>query len=143
MNNKELWIKWGLSPWIKERKNYLIRSFVNNSSGLMLCITHYFRDDDNPGELLLSFKEPVIFYQRTRVEFCEKLKNDAYVAYPDACAQLTFFKVINSRLVAHVQNNSQRANPNVALIHFAITEADSIVHIVVTHEPAIEWVSCE
>ena len=132
----EQWIKWepitGLSP------KYYIESISDNRNGFTILLS----EADYKNTVKVTFETLVLSYRNTNESFRLSTIDFIYDNYGAAfCGQWTFFKVVNSAYVLWLSEQSYTIAESVPPIHFSFLAVDSIIDVVATCEPKVEFIT--
>ncbi len=132
---KEEWTRW--LPIEKMGGKYYVDEIKDNMIEFKVIFCNSVEEDK---KVSIIFDKWVLAYRSTYESIRQKTINSLYEKYGiDFFSECTFFKVRNSEYIEWVSEQSYGVFDSEELIHFSFVAADSIVDIVASYEPIIEF----
>ncbi len=135
MATSEQWIKWepinGLSC------KYQIDSVSDTIDGFFIVLS----STTNEKKIKITFEGYLLSYRKTDESFRQSTVTFLEEHYKTKFyAEWTFFKVINSTYLQWLSEESYGFSDSVPPIHFSFIDDDSILDVVATYEPKVEFI---
>lgn len=131
---QEQWVKW--EPIKGLFQKYYIESILDSINGFEIVL---FEGHDKKEKVHVVFENSIDAYKcseegfrlKTIWELGDKYGKDFY-------GDWTFFKVINSRYLQWLSEESVGMYDSLSFIHFSFLVADSVLDVVTTYEPKVK-----
>jgi len=135
-NMQEQWIRW--EPAEGSGKKYYIDLVSDAIEGFTVLLSEV---DNRKKKIKIIFEDSVDAYKNTDESFRLKTINTFFHNYEkEFYSGRTFFKIINSRYIKWLSEESYGISDSLTFIHFVFFAADSILDVVTTYEPKVEFI---
>ncbi len=131
----ETWSKWECQITVF-RKCY-VDSIADTIDGLVIILSDSVHEEQ---KLRIVFRESVHAYRSTNESYRQKKLYELKSKYgSEFYSEWSTFKVIESEYLKWLSEQSYKISEMESLIHFSIIAVDSIVDVLASYEPTLEW----
>lgn len=133
----EQWMKW--EPIKGLSRKYDVDFILDGKEGGL--IIRLYDDKGKSKKIDMIFKNYAISYRHANESFRIKVIYDLEKKYgKDFYGDWTFFKVLNSEYLHWLSEESCHIYEGISFTHFCILGADSIVDVIASYEPLVQFV---
>lgn len=136
----EIWQRW--EPIVGLRDKYCVEYIDDSIDSFRVRLYWDYYHDSQRVDII--FENSVDAYRRSEALYRHGLILDLDQRYgKEFYAQWTLFRVSHSRYIDWISQESCRISDQMPLQHFAIVAANSLVDVVTTYEPNVEYVTVQ
>ena len=133
---QEQWTQW--KPVENLAKDFFVKWVKMSNDNFKIL---FFSDETPTRNLLVTFKHPVLFYKSTDETCAQETICDIKRKHgKEFIQQCPFFKATDSLYINWLIDESCTTLDKKDLLHFIFFEINSLIDVITTGEPLVEWI---